>query len=662
VTAVGFDEFAAVFPEALVLVGKDGALLALNSPAATLLGVGRRDLKERKLQDWAPGSEERLRRYLQACASTREFIPGCLVIGQDGAAVKYRCDGARLGSGADAPVLLRIRPQNESTAAFAKLNDRVEAMVRDIGEQRRSRAALDQQRRWLQTTISSIGDAVIATDTAGRIVFMNPVAESLTGWKAAEAAGKPIDTVFNVIDESTRKPAVNPVFRALQEGVVVGLANHSALIRKDGAEFAIDDSAAPIRGETDRAAGAVLVFRDVTEAKRREEQLRQTQKLESLGVLAGGIAHDFNNLLTGILGNASLAREVLPPGTEAGPMLDHVVTACERAAHLTRQMLAYSGKGRFVVGPVDVSAIVRDIVPLLQTSISKKVRLILELEDKPAVVEADGAQLQQLVMNLVINAAESIHESEGMVVIRTARQFLREAPGFGPAAAQAPPLAEPGEFVRLEVSDTGCGMDENVRQRMFDPFFTTKNTGRGLGLAAVIGIVNGHHGFLQVETGVDRGTTMRVYLKARAEPITSTSRTAAAATPPLVLVVDDEDIVRKTTTMALERRGYRILPARGGREAIERYRESSSELALVVLDMILPDLNGDEVLKRLNAIRPGIPVIVCSGYADVEVLRRFSGLEIAGVLSKPYTSRQLAEAVESALSRKASTNRSESVI
>src|SRR5262245_42968841 len=293
----------------------------------------------------------------------------------------------------------------------------------------------------------------------------------------------------------------------------------------------------------------------VSERARIETDLRQTQKLESIGVLAGGVAHDFNNLLVGILGNASLAMDIVPPESPARPMLQDVILAGQRAADLTRQLLAYSGKGKFIVRPINLSDLVREISGLIQPSIPKMVQLRLDLDRDLPAVEGDSSQLQQLVMNLVINGAEAIGEGAGSVMVTTGVREVREE---GERHAIPPTDIQPGRYVFLEVRDNGVGMDEHTLSKIFDPFFTTKFTGRGLGLAAALGIVRGHRGGMEVESAPGQGATFRVYLPvltAADGAKRDASRGENLSGTGMILFVDDEEVVRNVAQNALERYG-----------------------------------------------------------------------------------------------------------
>jgi PAS domain S-box-containing protein len=769
-----------------------------------------------------------------------------------------------------------------------------------IGELRVSERCAAEVRDLLQTTLSSIGDAVMVADAQGRVTFINPVAQTLTQCSQEEAAGKPVADVFRILNETTRQTVESPVTRVLREGTIAGLANHTVLVARDGREIPIDDSGAPIRDQQGTVVGVVLVFRDITARKRAEEaslrlasivefsgdaivsqrldgvllswnaaaarmfgysesemvgqqlstlaiedntddpervlerlragepavhyeavrhrkdgslieiaavaspirdtagnligvsricrdvtegkrtvealreseeqlrlsagaaelgvwrrdlatgritwssplegifglppgahpknveqllalihpddrqkvfdgaarsieynrefdveyrsirpngevrwllsrgrplysqgkaialagitidttnrrrleqKMQQAQKLESLGILAGGIAHDFNNLLVGILGNASLLKEETPSDSPLRDITDNLMQASERAAHLTRQMLAYSGKGRFVIERLDLALQVQQILALIDASIDKSVKIELNFQPNLPPVEGDAGQIQQLIMNLVINGAEAIGAGGGRVTISA---ILRE---IGPEYVRdnlAGDNIPPGSYVCLEVHDNGIGMDPATQARIFDPFFTTKFTGRGLGLAAVLGIVRGHHGALTVYSEPGKGTSFKVFF-----PAARTRQPAAVAPVPsgefrgegTILVVDDEEMVQRTLKASLERYGFTVLGATGGREAIEILKQKQVGISLVLLDMTMPGMSGEETLQALLAIRRDVPVIATSGYNEMEALRRF-GEGLSGFIQKPYTPRSLAEKIRGVLQQK----------
>ncbi len=413
-------------------------------------------------------------------------------------------------------------------------------------------------------------------------------------------------------------------------------------IRKDGSRVTVLIGAAFLQEPYDTQNSFVAFCLDLTEQKKIESQLRHTQKLKGLGVLAGGVAHDFNNLLVGILGNASLALDSTPSSNPNRILLEEVVKASERAADLTKQLLAYAGKGRFIVEPIDLSVLIREIAALIQASISKDVQLRLDLQEGLPCIEADGAQIQQLVMNLIINGAEAMNGQSGAVLVSTEVQQVDE---YYLRSVYSGQDIAPGKYVMLLVQDTGCGMDEATIGKIFDPFFTTKFMGRGLGLAAALGIVHGHRGAIKVYSHPGKGSTFKVLFPASDQPAPE-HRNAAPQRDltghGVVLVVDDEDVVRRTAKSALQRYGYSVLLAENGQDAVDIFREMHDRVSLIILDMTMPVMGGEEALRHIKAIDPNVPVILSSGFNEVEAIRRFTGKGLAGFIQKPYTAVSLA--------------------
>jgi PAS domain S-box-containing protein len=385
------------------------------------------------------------------------------------------------------------------------------------------------------------------------------------------------------------------------------------------------------------------------EADELERKLQETQKLESLGVLAGGIAHDFNNLLTGILGNASLARLDLPESSPVLPYLEQIEAVSVRAADLCKQMLAYLGKGRFQLQKLSLSDLVKETTQLIQLSISKSVVLRFNLAEHLPPIEADATQMRQIVMNLVINASEAIGEKSGAVSISTGavrvdREYLEKT-------VLAPDLPE-GDYVFLEVSDNGCGMDAATQARIFDPFFTTKFTGRGLGLSAVLGIVRGHHGALKVYSEPGRGTTFKLLFPAvagAAETLPQESPTDTWHGQGTVLVIDDEETVRAVAARMVQSFGFTAMVAEDGREGVEKYRAHQAEITIVLMDLTMPHLDGEAAFRELRQINPAVRVILMSGFNEQEAINRFTGKGLAGFLQKPFKAAPLRKKLKEVL-------------
>jgi PAS domain S-box-containing protein len=405
----------------------------------------------------------------------------------------------------------------------------------------------------------------------------------------------------------------------------------------------------PLRNEANEIAGAIGVAIDVTERMRDEvekqrmsERMQHAQKLESLGVLAGGIAHDFNNLLTAIVGNADLALMHPTTDAEVRDHLGQIQTAAYRAADLTRQMLAYAGKGSFKLVPLNLSHAVEEMAQLLGVSVSKKANLRYQFPSDLPLIEADPAQVSQVAMNLITNASDALGEDSGTIAVST-----------GVVDVDAQTLAgcvfddgvEPGRFVYVEVSDTGAGMEPSVAARMFDPFFTTKFTGRGLGLAAVRGIMRSHKGTLSVSSRPGEGTVMRALFPvstpaAELEPTPQTADTSWRGQG-TILVVDDEQIVRDVSGVMLETFGFEVISAANGERAMAAYRRYRDSIRAVLLDMTMPVMNGEETFRALARINPKVKVVLCSGYTEHDATQRFAGRGLAGFLQKPFAAGDL---------------------
>jgi signal transduction histidine kinase/DNA-binding response OmpR family regulator len=403
-------------------------------------------------------------------------------------------------------------------------------------------------------------------------------------------------------------------------------------------------------------ARVVIAHENITplkeaEAERRklEEQMQHAQKLESLGVLAGGLAHDFNNLLTGVLGNACLALRELPPGSRLHDAVADIQTAALRAADLTKQMLAYAGKGRLTVQAVQLSQVVQEMATLLQSVISKKAALHFDFADDLPQVEVDPTQLRQVVMNLITNASDSLVGESGRITLRTRVVVLDAAA----AATFFPADLPPGKYVSLEVTDTGSGMDEATKKRIFDPFFTTKFTGRGLGLSAVLGIVRGHSGAIKITSRVGQGTTMRVLWPPLEKPVPEAPKQTASSSDwrgeGTILVVDDEATTRILAQKILEMVGFRVLQAEDGPGGVEVFLQHRREIVAVLLDLVMPKKSGDEVFRELRSHSPELPIVLISGFHERGVSELFQGTIPAVFVEKPFQPEALIDAVRQAM-------------
>ncbi|MCC6409196.1 MAG: PAS domain-containing protein [Planctomycetes bacterium] len=515
------------------------------------------------------------------------------------------------------------------------------------------RAETERARRLHHSIVTDLIDSVIVIDGDLRIVECNPATERIFGYKRDELIGQ---SPLMLYPENQRTFAT-------AEEILTGIRTQGrwhgerSYQTKDGRIGTRVMTVLRLEDSLGNGQGFLSLHRDVTEERRaalEQEDLRskmlQTQKLESLGILAGGIAHDFNNLLTGILGNAELAlhSDELPARTRSALLA--IQRSAGRAADLTRQMLAYSGRATFQRARVDLSAEVREIGALLASSIAKKVELRFQLASDLPPIDADRAQLQQLVMNLVINAAEAIGDDTGEVLVST---WAWTNPRVERDVNFPTDGLPPGSYSVLEVRDDGCGMDEATMQRIFDPFFTTKFTGRGLGLAAVLGIVRAHDGGLKVQTELGRGTAFRVFLpvstKERVSPVDPARE--SPETLGTVLVIDDEPVVAELATSVLQPVCRRVHSAVSGETGLALFEAHADEIDLVLLDVTMPKLGAREILDVLHRRRPDVKVVLTSGYSETEVSRRFAQGEFEGFLQKPYSPSSLLAVLRAAVAR-----------
>ena len=412
------------------------------------------------------------------------------------------------------------------------------------------------------------------------------------------------------------------------------------------------------QGRPVKVSGSVT---DITELKESEEKrlkleqkMQQAQKLESLGILAGGIAHDFNNLLMGVIGNTDIMLYELPEKSSLKNKLIDIKKAAKRASELTNQMLAYSGRGSFIVEPININELVQEMSSFLEASISKKADLLYILHKDLPLVKGDATQIRQVVMNLIVNASESIGNEHGEIKVVTDITEIDEA--FIEHLTINNGI-EPGHYISLEITDTGCGIEKTKIKQIFDPFYTTKFTGRGLGLAAVLGIIRSHNGALDLKSHEDKGTTFKIFLPLsdsdkKPESDSADESTSVNGEKFNILVIDDEDYIRTLTTRMLKIAGHNSCTAEDGKEGIKIFREKNSTLSCVILDLTMPDMDGEEVLKELKKINPLIPVIISSGYSPDDITKRFRSNEIAGFLQKPYQLSELLEAIGKSIIKK----------
>lgn len=540
----------------------------------------------------------------------------------------------------------------------AEIAETAQAFNDMIAARRQAEASLAESERRYRTIIDQSGQMVYDLDLVSNTIkwFGTTAIPSLTGQTLEE---------FQHVDLARWEELIHPDDRPRATAELDAAMRHRTAFHceyrfrhRDGSYRIVEDFGVffhDANGQTYRMLGRMsdITARKQAESERQEieKKLLETQKLESLGVLAGGIAHDFNNLLTAILGHTTLARHEAPPGWSGTHYLEQVEKASYRAADLCKQMLAYSGRGRFVVNHVDLNELIDETAQLLRVSISKKATLQLHLARGLPAVQADATQLRQVIMNLVINASEALEERNGNITLTTGREHLDAA---YLAAAHVAGDPAPGDYVFLEVSDTGSGMSAATLARVFDPFFTTKFTGRGLGLAAVLGIVRGHHGAIKVYSEPGRGTTFKIMFPAAHGAPDASSR------PPMgsewrgsgkVLVIDDEEAVRTVAAGMLHMLGFATDLAPDGATGLELFRRDPSSYQLVLLDLTMPRMDGEETFRHLRHIEPQVRVVLMSGFNRADATSRFTGKGIAGFVQKPFGIENLTTEIRRILDR-----------
>jgi len=507
-------------------------------------------------------------------------------------------------------------------------------IITNITDLKKAKDDLEKEKERLGVTLRSIGDGVITVDTDERIVMLNRVAEQLCGWSQEEAKGKILSEVFHMINEKSRAVVNNPVGRVLKTGMIMELTNHTILVARDGSERVIADSAAPILDQEGAIIGVVLVLRDMTEKKEIEEELFKARKLDSLGILAGGIAHDFNNLLTGILGNVSMARMIIPPDHDAYLLLDRAQKASERARDLTQQLLTFSKGGAPVKRLTGIEHILVDSATFALRGSNVRCEFAIPADLWPA--EIDAGQMSQVINNLVINADQAM--PDGGVISIQAENIETFSDGDNP---------DDGRKIQLTIKDTGIGILEEHLQRIFDPYFTTKHHGSGLGLATVYSIVKNHNGEIRVVSQTGVGTTFIIRLPASPTAPTVNEKKVDdhRAGKGKILFMDDEEMIRESMEVALKMLGYEPTVCGDGIEAVELYRQATAAgtpFAGVIMDLTIPGgVGGKDAIAKLLEIDPAARVIVSSGYSSDPIMAHYAQYGFCGAISKPYNCKEL---------------------
>lgn len=524
---------------------------------------------------------------------------------------------------------------------------RLYGTMQDIDDRKKTEEALLESETKFRSIAEQIGDVIFITDSEGAVTYISPASEKMFGCMPEDMTGRHFTEFLYPSFIQTSTEAFTSAIENRQD------TRNLELLMKRGDGTLFHGEVSGTRYVLGNVTGTLGVIRDISDKKQAEEekkkleqQVQHAQKLESLGVLAGGIAHDFNNILMVILGHADLAMEDTSTISPARKSLREIVTASRRAAELCNQMLAYSGRASFVLERIHMGTVIEELAHLLKSSINKKAAFNMNITRDLPAIEADPSQIRQIAMNLIINASDAIGDRSGIITLtvgatRFEEEYLKETEIDSNLPA--------GLYVYLEVSDTGCGMDEETRTRLFEPFFTTKFTGRGLGLAAVLGIVRAHRGAIKVYSEEGKGTTFKVLIPAAEDNVGGNKSAENGSVladwkgSGTILIADDDESVRALCARMLERLGFTVITAADGSIALDVYRQRRNEIDLVILDLTMPRMDGVEALSALRRENSKLKIVLASGYSEEDVASRVAGKGLSGVIQKPYTLSKLKE-------------------
>jgi len=530
----------------------------------------------------------------------------------------------------------RILTRKDGSTVFISMNTKMmpggiyQTFIRDISDRKRAEDILAAEKERLAVTLRSIGDGVITTDIFSNILIMNKVAEDLTGWSQNEAEGKPLTAVFNIIDEANRKECENPAEKVLETGAITELENNTLLISRNGTQRIIADSGAPIKDNNNQIIGVVIVFRDMTEKRRLLDAVQQTDRLNSLGVLAGGIAHDFNNLLSGIFGYIEMAKLKSSADKTVSDYLDKAFTVFSRAKDLTQQLLTFSKGGMPVRKTGDMRTLIRDSAAFALSG--SNITCEFSIDENLRLCDFDENQIAQVIDNIIINSKQAMPIG-GKIFITAVNYFLDH---------QENPLLRSGDYIKISIADTGIGIPSDHLKRIFDPFFTTKQQGNGLGLATCYSIIKKHDGFIGAESVPGKGSTFNILLPASEKEIAHELYKASMlhSGSGKILVMDDEVFIRDISREMLKLTGYSSMEACDGEEAlmlIADAEERGEPFDGVILDLTIPGgMGGKDTIVEIRKLYPDLPVFASSGFSEDPVISNPEDSGFTGSIRKPY--------------------------
>lgn len=517
-------------------------------------------------------------------------------------------------------------------------NNRIESL-----ELEKHADALEKSEENLRITLDSIGDGVIVTDHKGYVTIMNPVAEMFTGWRVTDAVGKLVSEILVIKKSDTNERIYYSPDSYSEYKTKTGLMRNKLLVSLDGTERLISESVSLINDRNGNRLGAVIVFRDITEYQKLEEELRQSQKLESIGQLAGGIAHDFNNMLGAIMGSAELLLLNIKEDELLRGYGEMILDASVKAGDLTHKLLAFSRKGKIKNEPVDIHRSIESVITLLQRSIDRRIEIKFKKDAKEINIMGDNTLIENAVLNLGINSRDAMPDG-GILEIATDNIFLDstfcEISSF---------KLNPGNYIEIRISDSGNGIPKDIQSKVFEPFFTTKETGKGtgLGLSAVYGTVKEHNGMIRLESEPGEGTTFTILLPVVENQYESDieDHSYSFTGHGVVLVIDDELLIRESISNLLQSMSYSVLTAGNGIEGVEIYKDNMDTISIVILDMIMPKMGGRDTFFKLRELNPGLTVILSSGYARDNTVQDLIKMGAEGFIQKPFRSSELAYAL-----------------
>ncbi|MFZ0758835.1 MAG: PAS domain S-box protein [Candidatus Sulfotelmatobacter sp.] len=631
-------------PDAIVAVDHDGIIVQVNSQAQELFGYDRAELIGEKVETLVPESYRRKHHHHRESFAK---APKTRRMGADLDLYGRRSDGSEF------PVEISLSPVSTEKGAFVlsairDISDRkrIAEELRRANEElyRRTTEQLGEYRSRLASIIDSSEDAILSKDLKGIITSWNKGAERIYGYTPEEVVGKHI----SLLTLSDRPDEIPEILEKITRGESIE-HYESVRLAKDGRRLDVSISVSPIRNAAGDIVGASAIARDITAQKRAEGQLRQSQKMEAIGRLAGGVAHDFNNVLGIINACAEFLRDRIDPGAEPSLYVENIKKAIERGRSLTRQLLAFSRTSAIQPRVLDLNERLRDISKLLRPLLGEDVEILIVPKTPSAIVEADPGQLDQIVVNLAVNARDAMPHG-GKLILETG------AVKFDETFAEQQHAIEPGKYVMLTVSDTGSGMDEAIVSRIFEPFFTTKEAGKGtgLGLATVYGIVKQSGGHILVYSEPGHGTTFKIYLPSAEHKIGVGSKPESETVSPkrhgsTILLVEDDEIMRSLTRKLLEEHGYTVIQASDGRSALEWAESHPDQFDLLLTDVMMRRMSGPELAERLSASHPILKVVYMSGYTGELMANRDVLRHGVTLLEKPFSRSDLLKTINSAL-------------